>query len=135
MTDYLAKEGAPQPDKRGLYDAVPAAYFIGVCHGRATEPDRLIAMRERKLQLELEGLERAAAVERRELIPRKAIQPGIAAVMTRLTTDLVEVFEKELPPKYHGRGLLECVEINAAAVDRVLKNFKEGAQPLAPTPT
>lgn len=131
MVDYLAKEGAPKPDRRGLYEPLRAAYFIGVCHGRATEPDRLIAMRERKIELELEALERAAAVERRELIPKKVIQPSIAAVMTSLTADLVEVFERELPTKYQGRSAMDCAELNAKGVVRVLTQFKEGTAVIA----
>jgi len=131
VSKYLNSDGAPEAELDGTYNPILGAYFVGVCHARSMESPAVVRMRERKMEIELAQMERAEALARRELIPKKAIQPSIASVMTRLTTSMRSVFERELPPKYQGRQVVECAEINANGVDRVLRGFKEGTDRIA----
>lgn len=134
VSKYLNSEGAPEPELDGNYEPMIASYFVGVSHARTMESPAVARMRERKMEIELAQLEREEALARRELIPKKSIRPSIAAVMMRLTTSLRSVFERELPTKYQGRKPIECAELNANAIDRVLRTFKEGTDRLAEQP-
>lgn len=134
IAKYLAAAGAPRSDRAGLFDAVAAAFHVGKCLARATPADNVTNLRERKLALELEALERTAAHERGELVLTSQIAPTIAAFMAQLTDDLRTKFEQELPPKYEGKGTIERQALNAAGVDWVLLKIKAGAAPIVDRP-
>jgi hypothetical protein len=131
VAKYLAQTDAPKGDRTGRFDAIPAAFFIGQCHARGTESPKVVQMRERKLHLELAAMERADAKARGELIEKASIEPGIAEIQGWWMSQLQAVIEGELPPKYEGKTTIERQKVNADAVDRLLREFKERMATLA----
>lgn len=130
VAKYLAAAGAPGADDKGKFDPVAAAFFLGVCHGRATESEGVTKMRERKLELELSRMERVEAMERKEVVWKKTIEPTIAVFMQQLTEDMRNKFEFEGPQRYERLSNPERQQFNAAAVDWIINRVKIGAKPL-----
>lgn len=123
--DNLKKPGSPKPDDDGLYDKEEAIAFLKACMARQSNED-ILRFRAEGLRLDLEERETARKVRLGQLVDRQKIKPQIEQVMEKLTMDLQDVFERELPPKYKGKTVVECAELNAQAVDRVLRAMKSG---------
>ena len=64
------------------------------------------------------------------------IEPAISGMMQGLTADMRAKLEFELPDKYAGCGAIQCKEMNAAAIDWILRRLKDGAAAVtSPQPT
>lgn len=128
VSKYLGLAGAPKPDARMRFHYKRAMEWIGKTAPRlsAGNNEEMRALRESLLRMDVEERAIELGVKKGQFIERAKIKPAIDAVMGKLTVDLQDVFERELPGKYKGRTSIECVELNAAAVDRVLKRMREG---------
>lgn len=132
LDDYLNRPDppAPKPDNNQAYSVEDVAAYIAANSTKAAVSPAMRKMREARERIRLEREEMELAELRGQLIDKSMIAPAIAAVMTQLTTDLVDVFENELPTKYNGLSTVQCAELNASGVDRVLTRFKSGNAPL-----
>lgn len=138
ITGYLARKGAPKPDKRGLFEVEECRVWAAKCaamaeHGNTqVRGTRVHELKERKLALEVEEEERKAAIRAGQLVNVAEIEPALLAMFSQLKEDLVQKFEQELPSRYRGRSLAECQQMNAEGVDWVLRRLKDGAQKITP---
>lgn len=133
VAKYLAMKGAPEPDQKMRFSYKEALEWIDKSAPRAGAG----ANNEETKKLKNALLRAQVAMAEIELanlsggsVSREKIVPAVAAFCTQLTQDMQLKFENELPPRYSGRTTIECQEMNAAAVDWVLRRLKEGAQPL-----
>lgn len=130
LDGYLARAGAPRPDKKKKFDVAEARAFLvaegkgGVAGSEAGE------LRARKLRLEVEELERAYALEKGDLVRASDLAPTIAAFNTQLMADLAQM-EIELPPRCHGKDRIQIAALVAEWRDRILRNLKAGQWALA----
>ncbi len=125
LAKYLAMEGAPGPDAAHRYSlAAVKAWFDANSPKSNTAEMRTLKEAQARLELEKSKLELDIMKNRYHL--KSDIRPGIEAVMSRHSADLVSVFEGELPPKCAGKTTNEIRELMAAAVDRVMRRMKEG---------
>jgi transcriptional regulator with XRE-family HTH domain len=126
VAKYLRMPGAPMADADGRFDLQEAGEWILAHQGeRESGLDKVRRLKDRKLELELERLELDLQIARREVIPKDEIEPEIAALATELVSLLRQKFEMELPSLYAGRDRIECQQLNGAAVDEVIRRFKE----------
>jgi predicted transcriptional regulator len=123
---YLGQDGAPKADKEGRYDKAAVADFIAKQGSANVEGSEMRNLRARKLRAETEQLEAELAARRGETITKSEIAPAIAAFNVELTANLRQKFELELPGRYKGKGMVECQQMNAAAIDWILERLKAG---------
>lgn len=128
LDEYLNRKTPPppKPDKAGAYSVDDVAHYIEVNGAKAVSTEEMRRLREALLRMDVEERAIQIGIRKGEIIERAKVRPGIEAVMGRLTADLQAKFEQELPSKYGGRTGLQCAELNAAAVDWVLRRMKEG---------
>ena len=131
---YLAMPGAPRPGKHRRYDRHEVAKWIAANGSANVEGSEMRGLRALKLRLETEALEHEMKAKRGETITKAEIAPAIAAFNTELTVNLRQKFEIELPQKYRGKKQVECQQINAEAVDFILKRLKDGQWALGINP-
>jgi hypothetical protein len=123
---YLLQDGAPKPDPKTGYDVAAVRNYIAEHGSGNVEGSEVNQLRAQKQRLEIEEMEDARLLRRGELVKKSQIAPAVAAYNAGLTADLRQKFEIELPGKYKGRGMVECQQMNAEAIDWVLKRLKEG---------
>lgn len=123
---YLTQDGAPQPDPRTGYDVEKVRAHIAEQGSGSVEGSEVAQLRAQKQRLEIEEMEDARLLRRGELVKKSQIAPAVAAYNAGLTADLRQKFEIELPAKYKGRGMVECQQMNAEAVDWILARLKSG---------
>lgn len=123
---YLEMEGAPKPDENRKYSMKDTLAWIERNAPRIANNEEMRTLKESLLRMEVEDRALELGKKKGQLIERAKIRPAIEAVMSKLTPDLQDVFERELPPKYKGRSTIECAELNAHGLDRVLRRMKEG---------
>ncbi len=132
----LALPDAPRPDEhmRWDYEDVRAWCLKVKTDGRHAAPTATKGseLREKLLEAELEAKAFDLGVKRGQFIERTQIKPAVTAFNTQLTDDLRAKFEFELPSKYAGKNLIECQQLNVAAIDYVLRRLKEGQAPVLP---
>lgn len=132
VSKYLAQDGAPKPDSKMRFSVEEVRKWIEKIAPRI--PSNSEEYKNLKLaMLKMDAEEKALdlAERKKELVPKKDIEPTIAAFMSQLTTDLQAKFEHELPPKYEGKTTIEREQLNAAGIDWVLSRLKAGIKPIA----
>lgn len=128
LDKYLAMPGAPKPNKRSEYKPSLVSVFVqGNAPRAGGESDDLRDLKKRVLLANAQKAEIEVKQATEELIPVAKIRPVVEAYLSELTTNLQAKFEMELPPKYRGKNQIECAQMNAEAVDFVLKRMKAGA--------
>lgn len=131
VSQYLARDGAPKPDGDMRYDYDSALAFIKANAPKVGQQSPEMAqMREALLRIQLEKEQIELAVQRGRYVDKTKIVPAIAGFNTQLTDDLRMKFESELPPKYEGKNRVERQQMNADAIDWVLRRLKAGQRPL-----
>ncbi len=131
VSRYLGMEGAPKPNKKMMFHFKTAVEWIkknAPRLGTSGEEMRSINLTIKRLDAEEKALD--LAVKKGEFVEKKTIAPTVAAFMGQLTADLMSEFEQRLAPKYAGKTAIECQQMNAAAIDWVLKRLKAGASPI-----
>lgn len=126
LQKYLAQDGAPKANAAGLFDVAKVRAWIAEHSSANVEGSAMRDLRSRKLQLEIEAQEHELRRKRGESIYKAEIAPAIAAFNAELAINLKQKFEIELPQKYRGKNLVECQQINAAAVDFVMERLRAG---------
>jgi hypothetical protein len=129
LDDY---EDAPKPDADRRYSFADVKAHIARHSARLGSTPTMLKMKERLLALRVSEAERAEAVAAGQYILAKDIEPQVAKVCSELTRNLQAVFEGELPSRYIGRSVVECRELNANGVDRVIAAMKSGLAPITP---
>jgi hypothetical protein len=130
LTKYLSMQGAPDPDEAGRFDYGAVLRWVQQNSKTAHGSAEIRSLKEQLLRTEAEAKAFDLGVKKGAYVEREKIEPTIAAFMASLTADLQAKFELELPAKYEGKTLAERTELNAAAVDFVLKRLRDGAKPL-----
>ncbi len=121
----------PQPNAGKLYDVKEVAEYIAALGTKAITTDEMRKLRETLLRTQAEDAEIDLAVKRGRLIEKAAIEPGVAEIQTWWSAKMQAVFEGELPRKYEGKTTIERQKLNADAVDRLMREFKERMEALA----
>lgn len=131
LTGYLARKGAPRPNKARKYELEVCRKWAEKCASESAGPrtavvagSELSKLRERRLALEVEEAERRAKVAAGQLVHVDEIGPAISGMMAGLTADLISKFRDELPSKYKGRSVAECQEMNEAGIEWVLTRLR-----------
>lgn len=127
---YLDKPGAPRPNQRGMYDVKRVGEFLNANVVSAGRSEELGTIRQRKMQLETERMQWEFARVRGEFIHKSEIAKTLVPLITEIHQALTQQFEHVLPSKYKGKSQVECQQLNVAALDEVVKRFKEGSLPL-----
>jgi hypothetical protein len=130
LDEYLNRPDAPQADDAGAFSVEDTASYIAVNGVKAVNSTEMRRLKEARERIRVEREELELAELRGRLVDKATIEPQIAAVCTLLVTTLQQIFEGELPPKYPGKTVVECREMNAAAIDRVMRQLKAAYAPL-----
>lgn len=136
LLKYLKEPGAPKPNEAKEYDVEETKSF---CRSRAAKSkagntvvklSAMEALRMEKLKDEIEYARYKTLKERGEYIHRDEITSTFEPIVAGIRADLQKFFEDELPPQYKGRTRAECQQLNAAAVDKIIENIRNGAAPV-----
>jgi hypothetical protein len=130
LAKYLAMEGAPKPDERELFSYTEVMAWIQRNAPTLASSEELRKLKESILRMEADDKAIDLAVKRGRLVDKMKIVPAVAAFNTQLTDDLRTKFEMELPPKYEGKSRIERQQMNADAIDWVLRRLKAGQHSL-----
>lgn len=124
--DWARETDAPKPDKYRRYGAYPDLRFFlrkrDVAKGGAGTTGN--PLKDRKLELEVEEMERVAALRRGDVVSLKEIADTISSLWANHSTFLHQKFEHELPPKYQGKNEVERRQLNVDALYEVATAFK-----------
>lgn len=121
----------PVPDGDRLYDLNEVAAYIAANAANPTSTEAIRRLRENLLKTQAEDAAMDLAVKRGRLIDRAAIEPGVAEIQAWWSSKLQAVFEGELPRKYEGKSTIDRQKLNADAIDRLMREFKERMATLA----
>lgn len=121
----------PVPDKDRAYDLNEVAAYIAANAANPTSTEAIRRLRENLLKTQAEDAEMDLAVKRGRLIDKAAIEPGVSEIQTWWSAKLQAVFEGELPRKYEGKSTIDRQKLNADAIDRLMREFKERMAALA----
>jgi hypothetical protein len=128
---HLNHDGAPQRGQDGCYDRNAAVRYLRAGIGRgAASLSVLEELRMKRLQLEIERVGFDLQVQRGEFYRKSVATPVFSAMTATLVADLRQKFEAELPPRYAGKGTVECMMMNVEAVDWIIARFIAGQRPL-----
>lgn len=132
LDKYLAYETAPQPDGDGAYDVEEMVSFLAKNArdvGGTGTGKNLNEWRAFKLELECQKLQHAIEVERGDYIEKKEAARTIVPIMAELGSLLTQKFEMELPSRCVGKDSIEIAQLNAEAIDQIIKRFRTGMKP------
>jgi predicted transcriptional regulator len=126
VVKYLSMKGAPKRDRWKKYDREQVRAWIADQGSANIEGSEVRTFRTLKLRLETERQQFELSKSKGEYISKKTIGPTVEAAMAEFTANMIQKFSQELPGKYKGRGSVECQQMNDAAIDFILRRFKEG---------
>lgn len=129
LDKYLALESAPQPDGENAYDVEEMVAFLSKNArdvGGTGTGKSLNEWRAFKLELECAKLQHALEVDRGDYIEKKEAARTIVPIMQELGSLLTQKFEMELPSRCVGKDAVEIAQLNADAIDHVIKRFRAG---------
>ena len=95
---------------------------------------QLEQLRVRRLQIEIERAELELARSRGEVFERASIRPVLQMLVSEFQAGLFEKFENELPPRYVGKGQVECSLMNRDACDELIHKWKTAGNRIAQAP-
>lgn len=126
LDKFLLMPDAPEADRKGFYNFAEVIKWIEL---KKNGGEKLTAMQEAKLRKEVANA-RIAEAEAEQIEGNLVRKSEVAKVLVPLVVELQQllrqIFELEFPSRYQGKDQVQCAEINAAGVDRIIKRFKEG---------
>ncbi len=137
LDKYLALEGAPQPDGENAYDVEEMVAFLSKNArdvGGTGTGKSLNEWRAFKLELECQKLQHALEVDRGDYIEKAEAARTIVPIMAELGSLLTQTFEHELPSRCVGKDAIEISQLNAQAIDKIIKRFRTGMKSFTDEP-
>lgn len=133
LDKYLNMEGAPIPDTQSAYDLEQVANFIAQIKNEEGKIKGKNYWESEKARLHCEKLLHELAVQRGEYISKSEASKTIIPIMAELGQLLKQKFELELPSRYQGKDRIECAQLNADAIDYLIRRFRSGVKDLVTT--
>lgn len=134
LRKYLDQNGAPSPDRRKTYDIKAVEAWVQDNAVGGAPRGALAALKIEAAKIDLEKARDSLARSRGEYISKEEASHTIVPLMTELGQLMRQLFVMELPSRYKGRDVIECSQINEAALDKVIARFRQGARPITSPP-
>ena len=127
---YLRMPGAPTAPADGLYSVAKVAEWIKRKQSGDYSPVFITKEEKAKVDLELARIELDKA--RRSVIAVSEIAKTLFPLISELDAIMEQEIEHTMPPKLRGKTVPEMQQMMAEARGRIIKRFREGANPILP---
>jgi DNA binding protein with HTH domain len=130
LREHLKKAGAPRPNQAGTWPVHEVIRFASLAAAGGVATGEAATIKTKRAKIALEREEYRFAHERGEYVEKKIIGPTLDRLFAEIVKGMRDSFEFELPSKYKGKSVVECQQMNIAAIDGIISRFKQGSSPL-----
>lgn len=132
LAAWLKQPGAPKPDKARRYDLASVRAFAALRAVEAKSGNTTVGgtemgeLRKERLRIQTQQAAFEFAQAKGDMMPKAEIAGTLTRLIVEIDGMLRQKFEFELPSKYKGRSQIECQQLNAQALDDIVRRFKTG---------